>query len=174
MIRSFEGTSPTIADSAYVDESAVVIGDVTLEEDTSVWPGAVLRGDTQPITLAEGANVQDNATIHNGGTIGPESTVGHNAIVHNATVGTASLIGMGSIILDDATVEDRCVVAANSLVTKGSTVPEMTLVAGSPAEAVREYDQPPWPDASEWYVEMAKRYTNTSRILTRETVQRSD
>ncbi|ADJ16134.1 gamma carbonic anhydrase family protein [Halalkalicoccus jeotgali] len=172
MIRSFDGTTPEIADSAYVDESAVVIGDVVLDAETSVWPGAVLRGDHGRITLREGANVQDNATLHEGTDLGPRTTVGHNAIVHAARTERASLVGMGAIVLDDATVGEGAIVAANSTVTEGTVVPARTLVAGAPADVVKELDEDDRTAlAADHYVENARAYAERSEVVERETVR---
>jgi carbonic anhydrase/acetyltransferase-like protein (isoleucine patch superfamily) len=144
VIRSFEDTQPEIAESAYVDPEATVIGDVTVGPEATVLPGAVLRGDGGgQIILERRANVQDNATIH-ADTPGQQvalnenAAVGHNAIVHNATVGAHSLVGMNATALDNVTVEPYSVVAANSLVTEGQRVPENSVVAGTPAEVMRD------------------------------------
>jgi len=158
VIREFDGEAPDVADSAYVDESAVVIGRVTIEADASVWPGAVLRGDHERIVVREGANVQDNATLHEGVEIGPYATVGHNAIVHAATLGRRSMVGMGAIVLDDSVVGERSIVGANSLVAEETTIPESVLVAGSPAEVIKEVDDSYWAEAADRYVDLKERY----------------
>ncbi|MFP9192840.1 gamma carbonic anhydrase family protein [Natronosalvus vescus] len=169
MIRTFDGYAPTIADSAYVDESAVVIGNVTIEAEASVWPGAVLRGDHGEIVLEEGANVQDNATVHEGATIGPYATVGHNAIVHSASVGERALVGMGAIVLDRSTIGAESLVGANSVVTEDTTIPDSVLAIGAPAEVVKTVEDSPWTAAADHYVDLAKRYTETSEVLERGT-----
>lgn len=174
MIRSFDGTVPEIADSAYVDESAVVIGDVTIESEASVWPGVVLRGDHDPIVLREGANVQDNATLHEGAEIGPYATVGHNAIVHAATTGERSMVGMGAIVLDDATVGEEALVAANAVVTEGTEVPDSTLVAGTPAEVVKEVEGSFWAAAGDRYVELAREHAESSEVVERGPIRPDD
>ena len=144
MIRSFGDQEPTIASSAYVDPTAVVIGDVTVGPEATILPGAVLRGDGGgEIVLEANANVQDNVTIHAdaSGTqvvLCENAAVGHNAIVHNATVGEHSLVGMNATVLDDATVEPYSVVAANSLVRESQRVESGTLVGGTPAEVLRD------------------------------------
>src|SRR6056297_1795824 len=174
MIRAFDGTEPTIADSAYVDEAATVIGEVTIEADASVWPGAVLRGDHGTITLREGANVQDNATLHEGVELGPKSTVGHNAIVHAATVGERAMVGMGAIVLDRATIGAESLVGANSLVTEGTDVPAGVLVAGTPAEVVKEVENSPWTYAGDRYVELAKEHAETDEFVAQKHVPEVD
>ncbi|MFP8888481.1 gamma carbonic anhydrase family protein [Natrialbaceae archaeon A-CW2] len=170
MIRTFDGHAPTIADSAYVDETAVVIGEVTIGPNASVWPGAVLRGDHGEIVLEEGTNVQDNATIHEGARIGPRATVGHNAIVHNATVEERALVGMGAIVLDRSTIGERSIVGANSVVTEGTAVPESVLVLGAPARVKKELETDAWGAAADTYVELATRHAETGEVLERGTV----
>lgn len=165
MRRTFDGKRPEIADSAVIDPAATVIGDVKIEADASVWPGAVLRGDSGQIVLREGANVQDNATLHEGAEIGPYATVGHNAIVHNATVDARAMVGMGAVVLDRSEIGPESLVGANSLVTEGTTVPASVLVAGTPAEVVKEVENSPWTEAGDHYVELAKRHAETGRIL---------
>ncbi|WP_290816249.1 gamma carbonic anhydrase family protein [Halovivax sp.] len=171
MIRSFDGAKPEIAESAYVDESAVVVGEVTIETDASVWPGTVLRGDNGRIVVREGANVQDNATIHEGSEIGPYATVGHNAIVHGATVGERAMVGMGAVVLDRSTIGRESLVGANSLVTEGTEVPASVLVAGTPAEVIKEVEDSPWSGAGDHYVGLAKRYEETSEVVERGAVE---
>ncbi|MFB6164278.1 MAG: gamma carbonic anhydrase family protein [Haloarculaceae archaeon] len=165
MIRSFDGIEPTIAESAYVDPEATVIGDVTLEAEASVWPGVVLRGDHGPIVVREGANVQDNATLHEGVELGPYATVGHNAIVHAATVGERAMVGMGAIVLDRSHIGAESLVGANSTVTEGTEVPESVLVAGTPAEVVKEIDESPWIYAGDRYVQLSREHAETDEVL---------
>ena len=142
MIRSYGDKEPDIADSAYVDPEATVIGDVTIGEDATVLPGAVLRADGGAIVLESKANVQDNVTIHADGAV-PEvrleanAAVGHNAIVHNATIGEHALVGMGATILDEATLEPYSAVAADALVLEGQTVDTLTMAGGAPAETIK-------------------------------------
>lgn len=165
MIRSFDGMEPEIADSAYVDPAATVIGEVTLEAEASVWPGSVLRGDHGAIVLREGANVQDNTTLHEGAEIGPYATVGHNAIVHAAEVGERAMVGMGAIVLDGATVGEKSLVGANSLVTEDTDIPPSVLAAGTPAEVVKEIDESPWHHAGDRYVELSREHGSNSEVL---------
>lgn len=143
MIRSFGGTSPDIAESAYVDPAATVIGDVTIESEATVLPGAVIRGDGGPVILRERANVQDNVTIHadamsDGVELRERAAVGHNAIVHNAAVGERSLVGMHATVLDDAVLEPCSVVGAKALVREGDRIETGTLVGGVPADVIRD------------------------------------
>jgi carbonic anhydrase/acetyltransferase-like protein (isoleucine patch superfamily) len=165
MIRSVDGKSPEIAESAYVDERADVIGNVTLGADASVWPGAVLRGDDGPIEIREGVNVQDNAICHEGVLIEPYVTVGHTAIVHAATVGERSIVGMSSVVLDDAEIGHHSIVAAGSVVTEGTEVPPYSLVAGTPAEVIRDVpEDEDWFEAADHYVEKGKLYQDTAEV----------
>ena len=149
MLRAYEGKEPEIADSAYVDETAVVIGDVELAEDVSIWPMVVARGDVNYIRIGERSNVQDGTVIHvahagpynptgHPTLIGKDVTIGHNATVHACEVGDACLIGMGAIIMDGAVVESEVIVAAGALVPPGKTLESGHLYAGSPARRVRE------------------------------------
>jgi len=156
---------PEIADSAYVDPAATVIGEVTIEADASVWPGTVLRGDDGGIVLREGANVQDNATLHEGAEIGPYATVGHNAIVHAATVGERAMVGMGAIVLDGSTLGAKSLVGANSLVTEETEIPASVLAAGTPAEVRKEVDESIWHYAGDRYVELAREHAATDEVL---------
>jgi len=149
MIRSFEQHTPSIADSAYVDETAVVIGDVALAEDVSVWPGAVLRGDVNWIRVGARSNIQDGAVVHvthagpytpEGGiptVLGEDVTVGHRAVIHACTLGDRILIGMGATVMDGAVVESDVILGANALVPPGKTLESGYLYVGSPAKRQR-------------------------------------
>ncbi|WP_306052541.1 gamma carbonic anhydrase family protein [Natronococcus wangiae] len=165
MLRSFDGTEPEVAGSAYVDETAVVIGDVVVDADASVWPNTTIRGDHGRIVVGEGANVQDNAVLHENAEVRPRATVGHSAIVHDATVGERALIGMNAVVLDGAHVGEGAVVAAGSVVTEGTDVPPSTLVAGSPAEPKTDVDDPLLEATADRYVELAARHADTSERL---------
>ena len=127
--------------SVFVAQGVIIVGDVTLAQDCSVWFNAVLRGDTEPITIGPGSNVQDGVIMHvDPGyslKIGAGVTVGHGAIVHGATIGDNALIGMGAIILNGAVVGQNSLVGANALVTEGKVYPPDSLIIGSPAKAVR-------------------------------------
>jgi carbonic anhydrase/acetyltransferase-like protein (isoleucine patch superfamily) len=156
---------PDVADSAYVDEAAVVVGDVVIEAEASVWPNATLRGDHGQVVVGEGANVQDNAVLHEDTVLEPSVTVGHSAIVHAATVATGALVGMNAVVLDDARVGERAVVGAGSVVTEGTDLPAGTLAVGTPAEVRRELDDPAPDAAADHYRELATRYEETGRRL---------
>jgi carbonic anhydrase/acetyltransferase-like protein (isoleucine patch superfamily) len=148
-IRSVQGKSPVIAKSAYVDESAVVIGDVTIGEDSSIWPMVVARGDDQAIVIGKRTNIQDASVIHvasdnelfPGGiptVVGDDVVVGHKVLLHACTVGNRCLIGMSSTILDGAVIEDDTVLGAGSLVPMGKRLEGGYLYVGSPAKRVRK------------------------------------
>ncbi|WP_440764148.1 gamma carbonic anhydrase family protein [Natronorubrum sp. DTA7] len=165
MLRSFDGMEPEIADSAYVDEAAVVIGNVVVEADASVWPNTTLRGDHGEIVVGEGANVQDNAVLHEDAELEPYSTVGHSAIVHDATVGERALVGMNAVVLDGSRVGEGAVVAAGSVVTEDTEIPPSTLVAGAPAEPKTAIDDPRLERTADRYVELSRKYAETSERL---------
>ena len=165
MIRSFDGTEPDVHETAYVDPAAVAIGDVTLEAEASVWPNVTLRGDHGPIVLREGANVQDNAVLHEGAEIGPYATVGHTAIVHNAEVRERGLVGMGATVLDRSVVGEEAMVGANSLVTDDSEIEPSTLYAGVPAEKIKEVEASPWAYAGDRYVQLSREHMESSERL---------
>ncbi|SDR35937.1 gamma carbonic anhydrase family protein [Natronobacterium texcoconense] len=165
MLRSFDGTEPDVADSAYVDETAVVIGDVVVEADASIWPNTTIRGDHGTIVVGEGANVQDNAVLHEEAELEPYATVGHSAIVHDATVAERALVGMNAVVLDGAHVGEKAVVAAGSVVTEGTEVPPETLVAGSPAEPKAEVDDPRLEVTAERYMQLSSEHEETSERL---------
>lgn len=135
---SFEGKRPTIHPSAFIAPTAVIIGDVTVEENASVWYNAVLRSDFSPIVVRRGANVQDCAVVHvtpvNPTEIGPGATVGHLCLIHGATVGEEALIGNGATVLDGARIGTRAMVAAGALVTPGTEIPDGMLAIGFPAK----------------------------------------
>ena len=126
----------------WVAPNAVVIGDVSLKKNASVWFGSVLRGDNDPIILGENSNIQDNSVCHTDDgmplIIGDNVTVGHKVILHSCTVGDNSLIGMGSTVLNKAKIGNNCLVGANALVTEGKEFPDNSLIVGSPAKVKRE------------------------------------
>lgn len=142
VIYEFDGRKPLIDKKSYVSKEAVIIGDVELSEDSSVFFGAVLRGDIEKITIGFGSNVQDNATIHTdygkSCLIGSYVSVGHNVVLHGCVVEDNVIIGMGSVVLDGAVVPTNCMVGAGSLVTSKSKLEPGTLVLGSPAKSVRK------------------------------------
>jgi carbonic anhydrase/acetyltransferase-like protein (isoleucine patch superfamily) len=134
-LRALGDLQPRVHPTAWVSEAAYVVGDVTIGEGSSVWPGAVLRGDFGPIRVGAHVHVEDNCVLHTGGTltVGDDVIVGHGAILHCASIGGPCLIGNRAVLLDDAEIGDFCVVAAGSLVLPGVKVEEGSFVAGSPA-----------------------------------------
>lgn len=165
MIRSFDGLEPEIHETAYVAESAVVIGDVHLGPDTSVWPNATLRGDDGQITLQRGANVQDNAVCHEPTVIGEEATIGHSAVIHAGDIGRRAMVGMNAVVLDDAVVGEEAMVGAGSVVTEGTEIPPSTLATGAPASVRKEVEDTMWAYAGQAYVDLATRHAETSEVL---------
>src|SRR6267143_1770560 len=142
MIRSFRGVHPQIHDTAYVDQSAQIIGDVHLGEQSSVWCNTVLRGDMYYIRIGNRTNVQDNSVIHTRTGEYPtiledEVTVGHSVTLHGCYVERGSLIGIGSIVLDDVRVGAQSLVAAGSLISPETIIPPRSLVMGSPGRVKR-------------------------------------
>ena len=147
-VRGYRGVFPTIASSAWVDESAVVIGDVVLGERVSVWPGTVIRGDIHSIRIGDFSNVQDGSVLHVSRpseeypdgfplTLGKRVTVGHGVILHGCTIEDHCLIGMGSVILDGAHLESQVMVAAGSVVPPGKRLDSGFLYAGNPLSQLR-------------------------------------
>ena len=141
-LYALKGVRPKIHPDAWIAPNATIIGDVEIGEGSSVWFGAVLRGDVMPIRIGARSNIQDNAVVHvTGGrastTIGDDVTVGHSAIIHGCAVGNRCLIGMGSIVLDNALIEDEVLVGAGSLVSPGARIASRSLALGRPAKRVR-------------------------------------
>ncbi len=151
-IRDFSGVSPRVSLSAYVDDAALVVGNVTLGDDVSIWPMTVLRGDVNLITIGAGTNVQDGSVLHvthehpdiPGGfalRIGEKVTIGHRVILHGCTVGDLCLIGMGATVMDGAVLEPKVLLGAGSLVPPGKTLTTGYLWLGTPARKVRALTQ---------------------------------
>ena len=142
MIRAFQGVLPVIPKSAFIEETAVVIGDVVMGEDCSVWFHAVVRGDVNYIRLGDRTNVQDLCVLHvthdtHPLVIGSDVTIGHHVVLHGCMVKDRVLIGMGAIIMDGAVIGEDCVVGAGALITENTNVPARSLVLGSPAKVKR-------------------------------------
>lgn len=133
--------APQIDDSAFVADSANIIGNVTLKANSSVWPTATLRGDNEPIVVGRNSNVQDGAVLHTDPgcklTIGDNVSVGHQAMLHGCTIGEGSLIGIQAIILNGAVIGKNCLIGAGALVAEGKQIPDNSLVVGTPAKVVR-------------------------------------
>ena len=171
-IIEFEGKSPQIDDSVYLASTAVVIGDVILEEQSSVWYGAVLRGDSGLIRIGKESNLQDNVVIHadttQGTIIGNRVTVGHGAILHDTKVGDGCVIGMLATLLHHSVVGERCMIGAGAVVRESFEVPPNTVAAGVPAKVLKnlEGSAEEWLDmAYEEYIELSMRYKTGARLI---------
>ncbi|MEJ2800927.1 gamma carbonic anhydrase family protein [Comamonadaceae bacterium PP-2] len=144
-IYELDGMAPELGEQAWVADSAQVIGDVRLAADSSVWFGAVLRGDTATITVGEGSNIQDLSVLHADHgvplTVGRGVTVGHQAMLHGCTIGDNCLIGIQAVVLNHARIGRNCLVGAGSVVTEGKEFPDNSLILGSPARVVRTLDE---------------------------------
>ncbi len=149
MIREFEAIRPTIGEHSYIDPSAVIIGDVVIGDNCSIWPLTVIRGDVNIIRIGHNTNIQDGSVLHasHAGDFNPEGaelhvgdqvTVGHKAILHGCRVGNRCLIGMGSIVMDNAVIEDATMLGSGSLVPSGKILKSGFLYLGNPARQVRE------------------------------------
>jgi gamma-carbonic anhydrase len=166
IIRPFGGKTPRLHDSAFVVEDAVVVGDIEVGADASIWFGCVLRGDVHAIRVGRRTNVQDLTVIHvTGGThpttVGEEVTIGHRVVLHGCTIGDRCLIGIGAIVMDGAVVGEEAMVGAGALVPPGMIVPPRTLVLGAPARVKRPLtaDELAYlPRSAASYAERAKRY----------------
>jgi len=139
---AFEGRSPRVSASAWIAPTATLVGDVTVEDEASVWYGAVLRADFGPIIVRRGANVQDGSVLHGGADpvteVGEGATVGHLCVVHGCVIGTEALIGNGATVLDGAVIGARALVAAGATVPPGLAVPDGMLAVGVPARVAGE------------------------------------
>ena len=143
-VYAYDGVSPTLPGEGryWVAPTADVMGKVTLGEDVSIWFGAVLRGDNEPIVIGPDSNVQDNVVFHTDDgipvSLGRGVSVGHNAVVHGSTVGDNVLVGMGAILMNRSVIGDECLIAAGALVPEGAVIPPRSLVVGVPAKVIRE------------------------------------
>ena len=147
---AFEGLEPTVSPTAWIAPTATLVGDVRVEDEASIWYGAVLRADFGPIIVRRGANVQDGSVLHGGGDpvteVGAGATIGHLCVVHGAVIGEEALIGNGSTVLDGAIVGRRALVAAGATVPPRMQIPDGMLAAGVPARVVGELT----PGAKQW------------------------
>ena len=166
MIESFKQASPRVDPRAFVHDAAVLIGNVVVGADSSIWPCATLRGDDGPIVIGTATSIQDGAVLHmttglSTTTIGDRVTVGHSAILHGCTVHSDCIIGMGSIILDNAVIGSGCIIGAGAVIPPGKTVAEGNVVVGNPMRILRECtdEDRAWIDKS-WriYVERTHEY----------------
>ena len=146
IIKELRGVAPRMGENCFLAETAVVIGDVVMGDDCSLWYGAVLRGDVNSIVIGNKVNIQDGAVVHtlyqrSKTTIGDNVSIGHNAVVHGATIEDNCLIGMGAIVLDNAVVESGAIVAAGALITSGMRVEGGYIYAGVPAKKIKAVDE---------------------------------
>ncbi|MEO0145976.1 MAG: gamma carbonic anhydrase family protein [candidate division WOR-3 bacterium] len=145
LILPFEGKSPRIRDAIFIAETAVITGDVELGPGTSVWYGAILRGDTNSIRIGENTNIQDLCVLHGDADwpvkVGKRVTIGHGAIVHGCEIGDDCLIGMASVIMNGCVVGPESIIAGGTVLTPGSQIPPRSLVAGVPGKVKRELSQ---------------------------------
>jgi carbonic anhydrase/acetyltransferase-like protein (isoleucine patch superfamily) len=141
-VYELDSIAPQIAETAWIADSAQVMGSVSLADDVSVWFGCVIRGDTEHITVGEGSNIQDASVLHADHgfplTIGQRVTVGHQVMLHGCTIGDESLIGIGAVVLNGARIGRHCLVGAGALVTEGKSFPDGSMIIGSPAKAVKQ------------------------------------
>lgn len=162
-IDKYLGQSPRVAPSAFIAPGAFVVGDVTVGEEASIWPGCSLRGDIAPIVIGAHSNVQDGSVVHVAddlpAVVGEWVTIGHKAIVHACTIGNEVLIGMGAIILDGAQIGDQCIIGANATVTMHTVIPPGSLVLGSPATVKKALSPGERAGIRVW----AERYVTVSR-----------
>ena len=162
-IYAIDGVAPHIAATAWEADSAQVMGQVELGEGASVWFGAVVRGDTDRITIGAGSNIQDASVLHADAgqplLVGERVTVGHQVVLHGCTIGDESLIGIGAVVLNGAKIGKNCLVGAGALVTEGKEFPDGSMILGSPAKAVRQLT----PAQIEGLRQSARHYTDNAR-----------
>jgi len=161
-LYQLDDVTPTLHPSAWVADSAQVMGDVRLGENVSIWFGVVIRGDNEPITVGRGTNIQENSVLHTDHgkplVLGENVTIGHQATLHGCTVGDGSLIGIGAVVLNGAVIGKNCLVGASALVTEGKQFPDGCMIIGSPAKAVRQLS----PEQIEGLKMSAKHYVNNA------------
>lgn len=162
-LRRFRDQFPRVHPSCFVEDSAQVIGDVELGEDTSVWFNSVLRGDVNAIRIGRRTNIQDLTMIHVTSqrfstSLGDDVTVGHHVVLHGCTVGSRVLVGMGAIVMDGVEIGDDCIIGAGTLLTPGTKVPPGSLVVGSPGKVKRSLTD----EERTFLLESAKHYVRTA------------
>ena len=170
IVRPFKGIHPKIAASAFIADTARVIGDVEIGEDASVWFGSVLRGDVGAIRIGARSNIQDLSMLHmslgiSNTVIGEDVTVGHSVVIHGAIIGNGALIGMGAILLDNCEIGEEALVAAGTVVTGGTKIPPRSLVLGQPGKVVRALrgnEAQQGRSLAARYVEVAKSYRESA------------
>ena len=143
MIRAFNNKTPVIADTAFVSETAYVIGDVIIGENSSVWPGAVIRADFARIEIGNNTQIEDNCVLHTGipQVIGDNVHIGHSAVIHCSKIGNNVLVGNNATLLDGVEIGNFCVIGANAMVSEGMIIPDNSFVVGIPAKIKGEVSQ---------------------------------
>lgn len=171
-VYEVDGKTPQVDSTAWIADSAQVMGHVTLGPDASVWFGCVLRGDTESMTIGEGSNIQDLTVMHADHglplTLGKHVTVGHKVMLHGCTIGDESLIGIGAIVLNGARIGKNCLVGAGSLVTEGKEFPDGSMIMGTPAKVVRELTPEQIEGlrlSAQHYIDNARRFRATLKKL---------
>ena len=171
-IYELDGVAPRVAASAWVADTAQVIGNVVLGENASVWFGTVVRGDTEAITIGAGTNIQDASVLHADFgkplVVGERVTVGHQVMLHGCTVGDGSLIGIQAVVLNGAKIGKNCLVGAGALITEGKEFPDGSMILGSPAKAVKTLTPEQIAgieDIASRYVKNAQRYQKTLKKI---------
>ena len=164
-IYELDGIAPRIDESAWVADSAQVMGNVELAEGASIWFGAIVRGDTEEIRIGRNSNIQDGSVLHTDHekplNIGDDVTVGHKVMLHGCTIGDGSLIGIGAVVLNGAKIGKGCLVGAGSLVTEGKEFPDGSMIVGSPARVVKQLTSEQLEHlrlSAQHYVENARRF----------------
>ncbi len=146
-VYSLGSATPLLPDEGeyWIAPNAIVLGNVTLKKNASVWFGAVLRGDNDPIVIGENSNIQDGSVLHTDTgsplTIGANVTVGHMVMLHGCTIGDNTLVGIGSVILNGARIGKNCLIGAKALITEGKEIPDNSVVMGAPGKIVRQMDE---------------------------------
>ena len=155
----------TRGDDYWIAPGAHVIGRVTLEAGASIWFGAVLRGDNDPIIIGEGSNVQENSVLHTDEgcplTVGANVTIGHMAMLHGCTIGDNSLIGIGAVILNNAKIGKNCIIGAKALITEGTVIPDNSLVVGAPGKVIKDVG----PAGEKQLLHSAQHYVERARLF---------
>ena len=171
-ILSVDGKEPKIGNDVYIAPTAAVTGDVTIGDNSSIWFGAVVRGDINKVQIGQHTNIQDNATIHTmwdaPTVIGDNVTVGHNAVVHCTKIGNNSLIGMGSVIMGYTEIGENCIIGANSFIQQYKKIPSNSMVYGNPAKLVRPLNDDEiaaLKESSDAHSDLAKLYKEKSKEL---------
>ena len=171
MLYQLGDTKVQVEEGVWVAENAVVVGNVLLKENSSVWFNAVIRGDNDLITIGEGANIQDGSVLHSDPgsplTVGANVTIGHKVMLHGCDIGEGSLIGINSVVLNNARIGKNCIIGANALITEGKEIPDNSLVMGSPGKVVKTMtdDQAKAVKFSAiHYVENARRFRDSMKV----------